>query len=331
MTPGLYSVQCLSLGGKVGVSIFILITGYFMVNKNFSGRKAIRLYLEVFFYSIVLFSLMTVFFLHKFDSAAFRIAVMPLSYNTCWFITSYLILYLFTPFLNAFIRSLSKNFHFSLICLSVGIWTVWYQITMSNPNYSDFLWLILLYITGAYIRLYPPKRFTGRISNLLYIFALTLLACLNLYMLNNSNPNYYDNAAYFYDLDNFYIFFISLFLFLIFIHLKIPYSKWINTAASATLGVYLIQENYWVRPFLWTNLFHGADFQNSSQLIPYALGAVLLVFVITVIIDLIRQQLLEKPVMKFIDRFGPSISVPFIHIWNEIWQKIYIDNPDAPK
>ena len=71
--------------------------------------------------------------------------------------------------------------------------------------------------------------------------------------------------------------------------------------------------------------------QESPLLIPYAIGISLLVLLACSSIDLIRKFLLEKPLMKIIDKYGSSIAVPFIHIWNEIWHKIYIDKSDASK
>lgn len=37
--------------GKIGVIIFILITGYFMVNSRFKIKKVLELYFEMIFYS----------------------------------------------------------------------------------------------------------------------------------------------------------------------------------------------------------------------------------------------------------------------------------------
>lgn len=329
MTPGLYTVQCLSMGGKIGVSIFIMITGYFLVNKSFSGKKLIRLYLQLFFYAVSLCIIIQATFMHKIEGSDLRYALMPFSNNVYWYATSYLTLYLLVPFLNRFLHSLPKKVHFSLICVCVGLWTVWYLITLNNPNYNDFLWLILLYTIGAYIRLYPPQRFTKPLTNFFYIIVLFIIACLNLYALNLRSTQYYNNAAYFYNLDNFYIFFISLFLFCIFLKLRVPHSKWINAVASASLGVYLIQENPWVRSILWTYLFRGADFQESPYLIPYAIGVVLLIFSVSAIIDLIRQKVLEKPLMKCIDKFGPKIAAPFLSIGTAIWRKIWVEKTDA--
>lgn len=46
-----YVVSILSLGGKLGVSCFFLISGYFMVRLNITWHKLVKLIGEVWFYS----------------------------------------------------------------------------------------------------------------------------------------------------------------------------------------------------------------------------------------------------------------------------------------
>lgn len=45
------------LGGKVGVDLFILISGYFMVDSKITMRKILKFVGQVWFYSISIFSL----------------------------------------------------------------------------------------------------------------------------------------------------------------------------------------------------------------------------------------------------------------------------------
>lgn len=331
MTPGLFTVQCLSIGGKVGVSIFILITGYFLVNQHISARKVIRFYLQVFFYSISLYLLMKCVFHQPITGDDLRVALMPISNNSYWFATSYLMIYVCSPVLNIFIKSLSKKVHFLLVFLSVSIWILWYLYNVNNFNYSEFLWMIILYLTGAYIRLYPPQRFANPLRNTGYVILLLSSACLTMYVFNSVNTQYYTNVVYFLNLNNFFIFSISLVLFLLFVNIRIPSSKFINTLASAAFGVYLIHENNYVRFFLWTKVFPSGKFQESPYLIPYAIGVSLLVLAVFSVVDLIRKFLLEKPVMKLIDTFGPRIAVPFLHIRDAIWKRIYIDKTGSPE
>ena len=46
-----FFVQFLSSGGKIGVNLFVLISGYFLLDSTFRIKKAIRLFAEVLFYS----------------------------------------------------------------------------------------------------------------------------------------------------------------------------------------------------------------------------------------------------------------------------------------
>ncbi|MBQ4468883.1 MAG: hypothetical protein II917_01915, partial [Synergistaceae bacterium] len=74
-------------------------------------------------------------------------------------------------------------------------------------------------------------------------------------------------------------------------HLNIKFNKLINIFASATFGVYLIHEHYMMRHFLWLNLFHNANFQDSPYLIPYSIFAVLLVYIFCTLIELTRSKI----------------------------------------
>ena len=40
------------IGGKIGVVVYILITGYFCINKDFSFKKVFTLWLQIFCYSV---------------------------------------------------------------------------------------------------------------------------------------------------------------------------------------------------------------------------------------------------------------------------------------
>ena len=73
--------------------------------------------------------------------------------------------------------------------------------------------------------------------------------------------------------------------------LNIPYSKLINTIASATFGVYLIHDSNLVRPFLWLEVFRNASFQDSSYLIPYSVAVILIVYLVCTLLELVRSKI----------------------------------------
>ena len=78
------------------------------------------------------------------------------------------------------------------------------------------------------------------------------------------------------------------------------YHKWINLAATATFGVYLIHDNPFMRELLWFKVFENAKYQNSLWLIPYSIAVSLAVYLGGTLIDLARQYAIEKPMMKLV-------------------------------
>ena len=95
-------------------------------------------------------------------------------------------------------------------------------------------------------------------------------------------------------------------LFMVFEKCNIGYIKWINIIASATFGVYLIHDSNIIRPLLWQELFKNAQYQDSMLLIPYSIIVVAIVYLICTLIDLLRQQIIEKPFMKLINHYSKT-------------------------
>ena len=84
-------------GGKIGVEIFLIISGYFMVKSKFKIRKIITLWCQVFFYSISLalleFCINKPNNINKLDIIEYFIPINSLKYG---FITNYVHIYIVT-------------------------------------------------------------------------------------------------------------------------------------------------------------------------------------------------------------------------------------------
>lgn len=52
LTVGLFNF--IAISGKIGVYLFILITGYFMLYSKISVKKIVKLWLPIFFWSVAL-------------------------------------------------------------------------------------------------------------------------------------------------------------------------------------------------------------------------------------------------------------------------------------
>lgn len=50
-----YVIAITNLGGKLGATLFVLVSGYYMCKSKITGRKLAKLFGEVFFYSSSIF------------------------------------------------------------------------------------------------------------------------------------------------------------------------------------------------------------------------------------------------------------------------------------
>ena len=74
----------------------------------------------------------------------------------------------------------------------------------------------------------------------------------------------------------------------------------INNIASATLGVYLIHENTYVRPFLWEKIFKNGLFYNKPMLILHALCSIIITYALCTIIELLRKYIVERNILPLV-------------------------------
>ena len=298
--------QILSMGGKIGVDCLILITGYFLITSTFKYKKLLKLVLEVFFYSVLFMAIFYSRGMAPYSKKVVIESLFPLTYDMYWYATAYVVLYMLSPFINSFIRGLNGKSLVKLIILLVILWSVLPVLTYGQaPGYSNLGWFILLYLIGAYIKLYPNLYFNRRLINLavaLISFAVMVSSVILFNFKGITISFYADHATYLREMNMFPVLLCSVCLFLFFKNLKIGKNKWINTVAMSTFGVYLIHNNYFVGPYLWEKVFKNTLYLESPSLISHALSTVMIVFCGCTIVDQIRINLFERPLFWLIDR-----------------------------
>lgn len=271
-------IQFLSYGGQLGVNLFVLISGYFLVKNEFKVKKAVKLWMDISIYAIII---MLIFAIAGTDFNFFEVVknIFPIPYNMWWFATSYFMMYLLSGYINKLICALSKRELDHLILLLIVICSI-LPTFMAARMTSTLMWFFLLYIIAAWIRLYAltNKVFDHSlmIGAIGYVFCLG--SCVLFDIIGTKIAIFSDYATYFARIDSITMLFCSIFLFIGFKNLNIKHSKVINTIAATTFGVYLLHENEYIRPFLWKTVFHSAEHANDNRLILYAIGAILATF-----------------------------------------------------
>ena len=148
-------IQVLSLGGKLGVDCFVLITGYFMIESKFRLEKLVKLWAQIWFYSILFMAIFYGFGITEFNFDTFIRNLMPITYSMYWFATTYLVLYILTLFLNPAVKAMSRKRYLALVATLGILWSVLPTVTNGDFGYSTLGLFILLYLVGGYFRLYP--------------------------------------------------------------------------------------------------------------------------------------------------------------------------------
>lgn len=151
-------VECAFWGGKVGINVFILITGYFMVNSKPNIKKVFILWGELFFYSVVITIIFIIAGIEQFSIGLVIKAIFPLTMGRHNYLTTYIFLYCLIPYINKLIKKLSKSelnklIIFLFVVLSIIPTVCEIKLGWVNNTYSYLLWMIFVYLVGADIRL----------------------------------------------------------------------------------------------------------------------------------------------------------------------------------
>lgn len=287
--------QLFIMGGNLGNDIFVLISGYFLINsKGLKLRKLFNLWLRVFFYSVTIFAIFTAAGLTDFNLKDTVRILMPIARTQWWFASTYFVLYLIHPYVNILLHSFSREQYKKFLMAVFLCWSIFPTFALiysfENNNLINF---ICLYSLAGYIKLYADDSGSKKFIWLGFLFiALNFIGICILDIIGFKIPRVEQSAIiYLYDKMRPLMILISLCFFIGFKNLGIQHNKFINTLAAATFGVYLIHDNRFVRPFLWQKVFVNSSFQNSPYLILYFLGVITIVYISCTLIELARMKI----------------------------------------
>lgn len=301
-------IQFIQIGGKIGVDVFVLISGYFLITaSSVKWNRVIKIWLQIFTYSILIYILFTSFGLETFGIKNLIKALFPVTFSQWWFASAYFVLYLFSPFINRALKAFDQKTYLNLLALMTFCWCIIPTVFYETWQCNDLLWFIYLYLLAGYIRLYGvPLSLKGSTYILIscVLILLTFLSAVFFDFVGLKLPFAGMMATFFYEMHQVPILLISLTMFLGFLKIDIGSRPVINAVSATTFGVYLIHDNAYMRNFLWTKVFKNAMFTNSLRLIPYSIIVVCVVFVVCSLIELIRINVFEVQYMKFIDHIS---------------------------
>ncbi len=296
LTTNKIIVHMLSMGGKLGVNIFVLITGYFLVHSKYKPRKILYMWLQIEFYSVTLFLLMHIFNGAAITKVNIRTAFLPVTHQTYWFASTYIVLYLLSPYINTMIKNINKKEFERLIIICITLWCISPTFLKYATCLSNLSWFFTLYCVGAYLALYPDilKHKCSVYISLTIISFIALIGTVPLFSyLGTYHRIFAENVTYFLSGNRLLAFACSVFALIAFSKMNMPCISFINIISSATFGVYLLHDNYFIRPFLWGKIFKNNHYAASNKLIIHAFICIFITYFVCTIIELIRKMIIH--------------------------------------
>lgn len=306
----------------VANNCYVLISGYFLINSKFKIKKVLQLILESWFYSIGITMLLYFLGYYKFSTRGIIEMIFPLLTKKYWFLSFYIVLYILFPFMNKGIKSFTKKELKTLIIILLIIFSVLggtiqkslYAIN-SEGSFS-FIWFLILYIIGSYVRMYEIKYKKKYI--LLGLLSAIIVTTLNIL---KTKFNILGSFEKFYQTTNFFIFIESITLFLFFKDLKMKGNLIQKTAvkiAPLTLAVYLIHQTPALDAILYNKILHTNICYNNKFAILITFSCVLLVFILLLFIESIRQYL-SKKIVELVKNTNVYNKIKSIYIRVSKW------------
>lgn len=292
--------QVLTAVSYSAVNIYGLISGYVGYrdkDRGFQFTGYLMLWLEVVFYNVVI----TLYYIWKLpDAVSFRDLLpmfFPLTNNHFWYFTAYSALVLFVPLLNAGIRHCDRNILLPVLAV-ILLFNPLEAFTgqfITNSGYS-FLWLMLLWITGAIMKKYHIGK------NIHSFAALAGIAVLDFFIFQlYCQGDGILIGEYFISLDVMDRYTCPLYLLCAIFHLILfdklkpgpMLQKIIRFAAPASFAVYIanVQKYFWIYG-MKGNFSHFAHSSVPGLILRVMASAALFVGAVT-IVDYVRRRLFQ--------------------------------------
>ena len=285
-------MKCMSM---ICVNMFILISGWYGIKPNI--KKLLGLFFQIWFFSLSLYLL----FVYIYDDINFSILkfIHYIFFSDYWFVPAYLMLYLMSPILNAYVDSANKR-QLLFTIVFFYLFQFWYGWFDRSPYFdhgcSPFVFMGL-YLVARYIRInkewYDTITIKQTINSYLSILIITCLLCTilgikgNRYwiemLMQNSSP---------------FTVCLSVLLLLFFSKLNLNSNKIITLVSTSCFAVYLFHD----ATFFYEKVFYPIGCHIYSNY-PIYLSLVLLVvflsviYTISILLDMLRIAIWEKLVI----------------------------------
>ena len=273
------------------INIFAIASGYVGIVSSFKLSRIIRLWIQVVFTGLmvlVCIDLFTGIDVHNID---YLKACFPIAKRQYWYMTAYFMLCFVMPLINVGIKALSRNELRNMVLLLLGVicgeWFICYISALGTEGGYSFEWLLVLYVVGAYLRLYNP----------LDKYKWSLMSCACGCAMTDGWMPFVLQAVHFKRGFGFsgytspFIVLISLCIFALCLKVRVASErlrKAIVLLSSTTLGVYLIHVQPVVFRSVFPQLVNKTSVSGGGAYLCLIIVTTIAIYIVCTLLDFLR-------------------------------------------
>ena len=307
--------EFVSIGGKLGVNIFIIISCYFMYDIRFKINRVLRVWLETLLYSVGITVVLLIFRVNSIRITGEELLKLslPVFGEPYWYVSAYIAFIFLQPILQYVVHHLPEGiYRYLLFVLSVMLSIVPMIFIWSNDLFcSNLVWFAFMYLVISYLIRFKVLERISRKQLLLMVIVgisfiwttmiiITLLGnrIVALHSLATEHFNYYSTMSLIPML------IIGIGFFGLFLKARPLFGELfrslINYIAPSAFGIYLIHCHPLLKNDVIWELFDCPNwfYDRNIFFVLKMVGTIVVIIVASVIIDQLRIRLIEKPILN---------------------------------
>lgn len=290
--------------GQLGVCVFVAISSYFLCDSNgIHSKKIVMICLQCLFISAVYCALFKIFSVERIGLKQIAQSLLTPFYqgSSYWFVRTYISFYLLAPLLQKIVKSISQE-SLKKIFIMTTILIPICKFIFFQDNAGSIGDFIYIFFAMAYLKKdednviakYPGFFCAG-------IFAFNLAAVFLLHYISGKFG--IKNLSYKITERELPTIFLAISLFFLAKKYWNFKSKFVNSVAKTTLGIYILHENFLFyqneeAPFLFCRTLKIGEKAQYSWYGLYLLAAIIGMFAICSALEWLRIIVIDKGIVE---------------------------------
>lgn len=205
--------------------------------------------------------------------------------------------------------------HLALMSLTLFVFSVLPSVTIppamwnANVKIGYVGWFMIVYLLAAYMKLYPEPWFENvslwRLAFAIFLGLSLASICCCAYIAKVIHAGKYYPYICVMDSNKILALGTALSAFMFFKNLHIRQNKLINAVAASSFGVLLIHaHSNTMRQLLWKDILNNVGYFKAELyvLVFHAIISVILVYMVSAMIDMLRIKFIERPFFKLCEK-----------------------------